>query len=126
MKVLLESSAIIEYLKGNKRAKEVLDNAEDFYVSSLSAYEILLGKVDESKILDFLSAFKVLSVTLKDSVIASRIYKRLKDKGMLIGSSFDILIAAQAINRDLTLVTKDTDFLRIKGEYENLKLLMLS
>lgn len=44
---------------------------------------------------------------------------------MLIGS-FDILIAAQAINRDLTLVTKDTNFLKIKGEYENFRLLMLS
>ncbi|MBB5254975.1 type II toxin-antitoxin system VapC family toxin [Sulfurisphaera ohwakuensis] len=125
MKILLESSAIIEYLKGNKKAKEILDNAEDFYVSSLSVYEILLGKINENKMLDFLSSFKVLSVTLKDSVIASRIYKRLRDKGILIGS-FDILMAAQAINRDLTLVTKDTDFLRIKGEYENFKLLILS
>ena len=125
MKILLESSAIIEYLRGNKRAKEILDTAEDFYVSSLSVYEILLGKVDEDKILDFLSAFKVLGVTLKDSVIASRIYKRLKDRGMLVGS-FDIIIAAQAINRGLTLVTKDTDFLRIKGEFESLKLIMLS
>ncbi|BFI74564.1 type II toxin-antitoxin system VapC family toxin [Sulfurisphaera ohwakuensis] len=125
MKILLESSAIIEYLKGNKKVKDILDNAEDFYVSSLSAFEILLGKIDENKMLDFLSSFKVLSVTLKDSVIASRIYKRLRDKGMLIGS-FDILMAAQAINRDLTLITKDTDFLRIKGEYENFKLLMLS
>ncbi|MCH4816194.1 MAG: type II toxin-antitoxin system VapC family toxin [Saccharolobus sp.] len=125
MKILLESSAIIEYLKGNKKVKEILDKAEDFYVSSLSAYEILLGKINENKILDFLSAFKILSVTLKDSLIASRIYKRLRDKGMLIGS-FDILIASQAINRDLTLVTKDTDFLRVKEEYENLRLLMLS
>ncbi|BAB66159.1 type II toxin-antitoxin system VapC family toxin [Sulfurisphaera tokodaii] len=125
MKILLESSAIIEYLKGNKKAKEILDKAEDFYVSSLSAYEILLGKINENKILDFLSAFKILSITLKDSLIASRIYKRLRDKGMLIGS-FDILIASQAINRDLTLVTKDTDFLRIKEEYKNLKLFMLS
>ncbi|BCU70074.1 type II toxin-antitoxin system VapC family toxin [Stygiolobus caldivivus] len=65
----------------------------------------------------FLSAFKILNVTLKDSLTASRAYKRLRDKGVLVGS-FDILIASQAINRDLTLVTRDKDFLRIKGGME--------
>ncbi len=45
MRILLESSAVIEYLKGNRKVKEVMDNAEDFYISSLSVYEILLGKV---------------------------------------------------------------------------------
>ncbi|AWR98496.1 type II toxin-antitoxin system VapC family toxin [Metallosphaera hakonensis] len=125
MRILLESSAVIEYLKGNRKVKEVMDNAEDFYISSLSVYEILLGKVNENKIFNFLSAFKILNVNMKDSIIASRIYKRLRDKGKLIGS-FDILMGAQAINRDMTLVTKDTDFLRIKEEHENFKLLMLS
>ncbi|WP_306305640.1 type II toxin-antitoxin system VapC family toxin [Metallosphaera hakonensis] len=82
-------------------------------------------KLNENKIFNFLSAFKILNVNMKDSIIASRIYKRLRDKGKLIGS-FDILMGAQAINRDMTLVTKDTDFLRIKEEHENFKLLMLS
>ncbi|BCU70073.1 hypothetical protein KN1_13700 [Stygiolobus caldivivus] len=53
MKVLLESSAIIEYLKGDKEVKEIVDKAEDFYVSSLSAYEVLLGKTDENTIPSF-------------------------------------------------------------------------
>jgi len=44
MKILIESSAIIDYLKGNKKVKEVILNSEDFYVSSLTVYEILLGK----------------------------------------------------------------------------------
>jgi len=44
MKVLIESSAIIDYLKGNKKVEEVILNSEDFYVSSLTVYEILLGK----------------------------------------------------------------------------------
>jgi len=121
MKVLIESSAIIDYLKGNKKVKEVILNSEDFYVSSLTVYEILLGKVKESEIFDFLSAFKIINLTKKDAIIGSRIYKKLKDRGKLI-QSFDILISAQAINRRLTLVTKDSDFLKVKEEFDKLNL----
>jgi hypothetical protein len=116
MKVLIETSAIIEYLKGNMKVKEIISNSEDFYVSTLTVFEVLLGKVEENEIFDFLSAFNVIGLNERDSITASRIYKRLRDKGKLIGY-FDILISAQAINRDLTLVTKDTDFLKMKDEF---------
>ena len=72
-----------------------------------------------------MSAFNVISLNKKDSIIASRIYKRLRDKGKLIGY-FDILISAQAINRDLTLVTKDTDFLKVAGEFNELKVALIT
>ncbi|PVU70572.1 PIN domain nuclease [Candidatus Nanobsidianus stetteri] len=124
MKVLIESSAIIDYLKGNKKVKEVILNSDDFYISSLTVYEILLGKVKESEILDFLSAFRIINLTKKDAIIGSQIYKKLKDKGKLIGS-FDILISAQAINRRLTLVTKDSDFLKVKEEFKKLNLILI-
>jgi len=125
MKVLIESSAIIEYLKGNAKVKEIISNSEDFYVSTLTIFEVLLGKVEENKILDFLSAFNVIGLNKKDSIIASRIYKRLRDKGKLIGY-FDILISAQAINRDLTLVTKDTDYLKVADEFNELKVALIT
>jgi hypothetical protein len=125
MKVLIESSAIIEYLKGNAKVKEIIFNSEDFYVSTLTIFEVLLGKVEENKILDFLSAFNVIGLNKKDSIIASRIYKRLRDKGKLIGY-FDILISAQAINRDLTLVTKDTDYLKVADEFNELKVALIT
>lgn len=125
MKVLIESSAIIEYLKGNVKVKEIISNSEDFYVSTLTIFEVLLGKVEEDKILDFFSAFNIIGLNKKDSVIASRIYKRLRDKGKLIGY-FDILISAQAINRGLTLVTKDTDFLKVADEFNELKVALIT
>jgi len=125
MKVLIESSAIIEYLKGNAKVKEIISNSEDFYVSTLTIFEVLLGKVEENKIIDFLSAFNVIGLNKKDSIIASRIYKRLRDKGKLI-EYFDILISAQAINRDLTLVTKDTDFLKVADEFNELKVALIT
>jgi tRNA(fMet)-specific endonuclease VapC len=124
MKILLESSAIIEYLKGNIYVREILEKAEDFYVSSLSVFEVLLGKVKEDEILDFLSSFKIVSFTKKDSILASKIYKKLKEKGKLIGI-MDILISSQALNRELTLVSKDTDFLKIKEEFTDFKILYI-
>lgn len=125
MKVLIESSAIIEYLKGNVKVKEIISNSEDFYVSTLTIFEVLLGEVEENKILDFFSAFNVIGLNKKDSITASRIYKRLRDKGKLIGY-FDILISAQAINRGLTLVTKDTDFLKVADEFNELKVALIT
>ena len=125
MRVLIESSAIVEYLKGNAKVKEIISNSEDFYVSTLTIFEVLLGKVEENKILDFFSAFNVIGLNKKDSVIASRIYKRLRDKGKLIGY-FDILISAQAINRGLTLVTKDTDFLKVADEFNEVKVALIT
>jgi len=124
MKVLIESSAIIDYLKGNKKVGEVILNSKDFYISSLTVYEILLGKVKEREILDFLSAFKIINLTKKDAIMGSKIYKKLKDKGKLI-QSFDILISAQAINRRLTLVTKDSDFLKVKEEFNKLNVILI-
>ena len=123
MKVLIESSAIIDYLKGNKKVKEVILNSDDFYVSSLTVYEILLGKVKESEILDFLSAFKIINPTKKDAIIGSQIYKKLKDREA--SWKFDILISAQAINRRLTLVTRDSDFLKVKEEFDELNLIII-
>lgn len=125
MKVLAETSTLIEYLKGNSKAKYYLENAEDIYISSLSIFEILLGKVKEQDILDFLSAFKVLSFTRRDSIVASRIYKELKNKGKLVGV-IDILLSSQAINKRLTLLTKDSDFLKIKDEFSEINIIILS
>ncbi len=72
-----------------------------------------------------MSAFNVIGLNKKDSIIASRIYKRLRDKGKLIGY-FDILVSAQAINRDSTLVTKDTDFLKVADEFNELKVALIT
>jgi len=38
----------------------------------------------------------------------------------------DILISLQALNRELTLVSKDTDFLKIKKNLQTLKFYILS
>ena len=47
------------------------------------------------------------------------------DRGMMI-NSVDVIIAAQAINRGLTLVTKDRDFLKVKEVVDELKLELIT
>jgi predicted nucleic acid-binding protein len=59
----------------------MLGKAEDFYVISLSVFEVLLGRVKEDEILDFLSSFKIVPFTKKDSILAFKIYKKLKKRG---------------------------------------------
>ncbi|QPG51188.1 type II toxin-antitoxin system VapC family toxin [Saccharolobus solfataricus] len=95
-------------MRGNEVVKNIMFDADKIYVSSLSVFELLLGK--DKNVLDFISSLDgVVSLTKRDSVTASLIYKRLKENGSLIGL-VDILIASQAINRKLTVLTKDKDF----------------
>ena len=49
---LVDSSAIIDFLLGNERAKEAIFESYDFYVSTLTVFEVLLGRVREREILD--------------------------------------------------------------------------
>ena len=54
-------------------------------------------------------------ITVQDADTASRIYAKLREQGNLIDDA-DILIAAQSINRDYTLITNNTKhFERIDG-----------
>lgn len=75
---------------------------------------MLLGKVKEKEVLTILSQFKILTVTKKDAILAAKIFKDLKRQGKLINTE-DIIVAAQAINRNLIMITKDRDFTRIQG-----------
>ncbi|QGA54310.1 PIN domain-containing protein [Sulfolobus sp. E5-1-F] len=120
MRILADTSALIEFMRGNEVVKNIMFDADKIYVSSLSVFELLLGK--DKNVLDFISSLDgVLSLTKRDSVTASLIYKRLKENGSLIGL-VDILIASQAMNRKLTVLTKDKDFEKL-GAIVNIALI---
>ncbi len=64
---------------------------------------------------DFASAFDILPFDDRDAEIFGLIRADLEKRGQIIGP-YDIQIAAQAIARDLILVTNNTkEFLRING-----------
>ncbi len=102
-----------------KKFKKV--NLENIFISSITDFELRYG-VEKSQKLeknfqileDFLGYLNILSFDTSDSLVAATIRNRLEKKGEMIGP-YDILIASQAISRDLVLVTNnEKEFKRIK------------
>ena len=63
----------------------------------------------------FLSSFEVLNFTEKDAIICGQIRANLVTRGTPIGA-YDIMIAAQSISGNLTVVTHNvSEFERIPG-----------
>ena len=114
----------------NKSPKQVVDRVKKLKVhqvklSSISLAELEYGVSKSSSreknrkaLILFASAFDIVSFNDNDAEVYGLIRAELKKKGHVIGP-YDMQIAAQAITRDLILVTNNTEeFARIP----NLKL----
>ena len=66
-----------------------------------------------------------MSVKKGDAVLASRLAKALMERVTMI-NNVDVIIAAQAINKGLTLVMKDKDFLKVKEVVDELELELIT
>ena len=122
---LLDTNICI-YLK-NKKAPHTLNRLhkvidKTLYVSSITVAELYFGVYNSQYIarnhialVEFLAPFKVLKFDTQDAKEYGKIRAALKRKGRMIGA-YDMLIAAQAIAKDLILVTNNTsEFIRIDG-----------
>jgi tRNA(fMet)-specific endonuclease VapC len=111
----------------NKQSPIVLENIKKkskkgIFISSLTIAELEYGienskkKVDNRMaLLKFLSLFNVLCFDDSDAIDYGVLKSRLKKKGELIGP-IDMLLAAQAINKDLIFVTNNVEeFNRVEG-----------
>jgi len=95
------------------------------YISALTVAELEYGienstKIEENRIslLKYLSLFNILPFDDKDAIPYGKLKAKLKKEGQIIGP-IDMLLAAQALSKDLIFVTNNTkEFERI----ENLKL----
>lgn len=117
--VLLDSSAIIEIIKGTPKGQEILAKVkEGVFVSPFSIYEVFLGlKQNENILLEkLLNTTQLINFDMASALISVQIMKKLTNKGEKI-SVVDVFIASIAIANNLTLVTLDHDFKKI----ENLK-----
>jgi len=110
----------------NKHPKSVVKkichlNPDDIKISSISVAELEYGASKSSRrdqnriaLYNFLSPFEILPFDIRDVEIYGIIRAELERQGKVIGP-YDIQIAAQALTRDLILVTKNTaEFKRIK------------
>jgi tRNA(fMet)-specific endonuclease VapC len=110
----------------NKKPHQVLERlkkviGQRLFISSISVAEMEYGiynsqNIERNRIslVEFLAPFEILNFDSSDAEIYGIIRSNLKKQGQLIGP-YDMLIAAQAISKELTLVTNNTkEFIRIQ------------
>jgi tRNA(fMet)-specific endonuclease VapC len=122
---LLDTNICI-YIINNSRPKvrEKITALPPFTVkiSSVSLAELEYGAAkslyhhkNRKALLDFVSAFQILPFDERDAEYYGLIRADLEKRGQIIGV-YDMQIAAQAVSRDIILVTNNTkEFKRIKN-----------
>lgn len=111
----------------NKRPEKVIEAIKEksksgIYISSLTVAELEYGvenslHIEDNRIalLKFLSIFNILDFDDMDAAPYGKLKTKLKKSGKIIGP-IDMLLAAQALSKDLIFVTNNMDeFKRIDG-----------
>jgi len=128
MSFLLDTNVCIALINGSsetvrRRFDRAVSAKHDIFVSSIATFELWYGVFKSSRIrfnADRLEAFLEAPITIlpfdeDDARAAGVIYAAVKTIGKLIGS-YDILLAGQAMDKSLTLVTANVaEFSRVKG-----------
>lgn len=117
MKYALDSSAIIDYLKNETAIIEFLETLE-----SSNIVVPLIAKAEVKYVNREIGSFgKLETVNLDDQDLqeSMSILTHLEEKGERINMA-DILIAANAINENLVLITRDKDFEKLE-DYEGFR-----
>ena len=117
MKYLVDSDWVADYLKGRTEASEFLRSlgTESLAISLITYGEIYEGiyyganpKTHEAGFRRFLQWVDVLPLNRRIMQRFARIRGQLRRKGQLIGDP-DLLIAATALQRKLTLITRNRE-----------------
>ena len=104
---LVDTNIIIDFLRGDSKAKEfIINNVDEIKVSVVSVSELyagVRGKKEEEPLKNFLSSFETLvldySISVEAGYLKNKYYKS-HNAGLA-----DCMIAATSIQHDLTLVT---------------------
>lgn len=122
-KILLDTSAYSELMRGNEQAADLANTADTVYLSIFVLAELLSGfkgGSTEKKNLDILDRFKekptvqIIEGTTESAEIFSEIKFKLKSRGTPIPIN-DIWIASNCIETGAVLVTGDKHFNLIAG-----------
>ncbi len=129
--VLVDTSVLINYFKGNLNEKtnlfeEILQNNLQFGINNFIYQEILQGAATEKEfniLKEYLSSqlFYELKFNKESYENAARIYFKVRKKGITIRSTIDLLIAQTAIENNLFLLHDDKDFTNIAKIFQELK-----
>ena len=118
--ILIDTSTMIDALKGNDNPKtrifsEVLRRDIPFGFSAYTYQELLQGAKDReefNRLADYLSGQQIylFPVDVETFKRAAETYFNLRQNGVTIRSTVDILIALTAIEYKLSLLHNDSDF----------------
>ena len=122
---LLDTNICIYAINGrySKLSDQLLHiHPDDICVSSITIGELEYGAAksrwgDRTRLImhAFLSNYEVLPFTEKDAILFGKLRAQLALSGTPIGA-YDVMIAAQGVARNLTVVTHNTrEFSRIPG-----------
>ena len=122
---LLETTFLVDLLRGKAGAAELLDElegrGEPLFVSSPTVMELWKGVLEcgiqsreRTKVDEILSAIPILPFESPDAKRTAEILFELSGRGTPIEVQ-DAMIAGMAISRGETVVTRDAHFARIPG-----------
>lgn len=107
----LDTSFLVDLIRNDREAVRVHEKMRGHEVTGTPCiYE--LAKFSKLDISEAFAGNEVLRYTQGDAEASGSIYCKLKDDGDLIGE-IDVIIAGMVKNRDLVLMTRDTDFEKI-------------
>jgi tRNA(fMet)-specific endonuclease VapC len=125
--ILLDTNACIALINGRPpvvrdRTRIARERGERLAISTISLFELWFGvakstrsEENAERLADFLSPLHVIAFDEDDAYRAGHIRAALERLGLPIGA-YDYLIAAQAVQKDLLLVTANVgEFSRIEG-----------
>ena len=114
---LLDTNICIYFMKNscpNLTRKLLSMNPSDLAISSVTVFELEYGagksnwgERTRQKLAMFLAPFNILPFTVDDAICAGSIRAQLEKQGTKIGP-YDVLLAGQAISKNLTFVTHNT------------------
>jgi predicted nucleic acid-binding protein len=118
--ILVDTSVLIDYLKGNSTPKaelfdKIVNNNMDYCISALTYQELLQGSRNEKEfeqLKDFFSSQIILPLPTANNFYeqAAKTYFSLRRQGKTIRSTVDVIIAMQTIIGNHILLHDDKDF----------------
>jgi predicted nucleic acid-binding protein len=122
LRVLIDTSAYSQFLRGNSKVKDVIQAASHLYLSVVALGELRAGfqmgnqaERNERQLSAFLASPRVSVIPIDDETTPfyAEIYRSLRSEGKPIPSN-DLWIAACAMQHGLTLLSLDAHFLNVR------------
>ena len=124
--ILVDTSVWIDFFAGKntlqvKLLESFIQQSEDLCICGVILTEILQGIRDDKeyqKTDSLLSDLLFLPMERETFLLAAKIYRGLRSKGLTTRNSVDCMIAAVCIENDVEILHKDRDFEVIASHFD--------